>query len=258
METTLYSFPIIRDILSRTNHRAEKLGIVAFMKSLIRIGRNNLEVTIPKETWKTLAQEPVLIISNHPAESDVPLLLSILQEREDTYLIASHHFLKILPDVDKNIIPVYISHHHWETNDVRLKIFNKVHHSEIYNQEEAHAKNRESIALAGEKINAGGVVVIYPAAQEMNHHFRNGVGFLMEQIQNPKKAKIVMTYIKGTSPWDYLRLVPFLGKIMPKIKIVLSKPFPVNEVITSDGKATTKKLETKYNSWTKKLGKLID
>ena len=213
---------------------------------------------IPEKTWQTLEKEAVIVVSNHPAESDVPLLLSILQEREDTFLIASHHFLKILPEVDKNIIPVYISHHHWEMNDIKLKAFNKIHHSEVYNKEEAHAKNRESIAVAGEKINAGGVVVIYPAAQEMNNHFRNGVGFLMEMTNNKKKTKVVMAHIKGTSSWDYLRLIPFLGKVMPKISIELSPDFSVNEVTVGEAKETTKKLEKKYNQWVDGLRELVN
>jgi 1-acyl-sn-glycerol-3-phosphate acyltransferase len=253
METTLYNLPIISGILTRTNTRAESLGIVALMKSIVGRGRNRMEILIPKSSEKVLKNEPVLVVSNHPAASDVPMLLSTLTERSDTYLIASHHFLKILPEVDKNIIPVYISHRHWKNNDVKLKMFCKIHAAKIFNQEEAHKKNIASINLATQKIDEGGVVVIYPAAQELGNEFRNGTGYLLKNLKNPKKAKVVMAHIEGTSSWDYWRLIPFLGKIMPKIRIRFSEAIEVNKVIGKSGKITTKNLEEKYYRWVNSL-----
>lgn len=254
MEATLHNIPIIRGILSRTNLRAKKMGIVALMKSVVGIARSRIAIIMPKNTDKVLGEEPVLVISNHPAESDVPLLLSALKEREDTFLVASHQFLKILPEVDKNIIPVYINHRAWEINDLRLKIFCKFHSAKVFDREKSQQKNRESIALAARKIDQGGVVVIYPAAEELNNQFRNGVGFLLKNLKEKKKVKVVMAYIEGTSGWDYLRLIPFMGKLLPRIRINFSRAFRADQVIGNDGKITTKNLEKRYYDWVDSVG----
>jgi len=255
MTASLHNLPIVAGILKRTDVKAKDRGMVMIMREIIDRSRSRMTVINKSEKLKRLlTDEPVLVIANHPAEADVPILLSTLENRQDIYLIASHQFLNILPNIDNNVIPVYIGHRIAENNKLKNRIFNRIHESEKYNRDEAHKKNIESINLAAEKINKGAAVVIFPAAEELGGSFRPGVGHIIKNLKDSKKVRVVMVYIEGTSDWDYLRLIPFLGKLLPKIKVTFARPFGADEIKTDDGKKGAKKLEERYYRWLEKLG----
>lgn len=55
-----------------------------------------------------------------------------------------------------------------------------------------------------------------------------------------------MAHVSGTSPKDYLRFVPGLKKLLPKIIMSFSEVSPASEYWHTDAKITAKKLENKY------------
>lgn len=255
MGASLYNVPIVAALLRRTDLRASDAGIIAMMKIITSRSKSKFKVkNLNQELASIFTTDKVLVISNHPATTDVPLLLAALKERIDVYLIASHQFLNILPSIDGNIIPVYINHRMFEMHGWKVKLFNKIHEAERLSQEEAHRKNIKSIEIATKKINNGGEVVIFPAAKENDYQFMSGVGYLIKGIEEPTEVKVVMAYIEGTSNWDWLRLIPYLGTILPKLQVTFSKPYEAIDFCGDCAKTTTKKLEKEYYRWTKTLG----
>lgn len=255
MGASLYNLPIVAALLRRTDLKANNAGIIAMMKIIAKRSQSNFKVKYLDESLsQTLTIERVLVVSNHPAVADVPLLLAALKEREDVYLIASHQFLNILPSIDKNIIPVYINNRMMESHGWMVKFFNKIHQAEELTSEQAHYKNIKSIQTAAHKINNGGEVVIFPAAKEKDYQFMSGVGHLIKGLKHPKETRVVMAYIEGTSNWDFLRLIPYAGRLLPKLQVTFSKPYEAADFCDQCGKTTAKRVEKEYYRWTKKIG----
>lgn len=250
MSTSLYSSWLVGWLLKKVDNDVKKFGVVEAMQKTIN-SKINLNVCGRSLVKKVLMSEPGLVICNHPSQAEVLILLGLLEERDDVYLIADHSFLKILPSVDRHIIPVYINHRlaGKQKDSWKFWLLTRFHKSEKYCQEIAHQKNIDSMNLAAEKINQGGLVIIFPAAGEMGGKFLNGVGYIIKNLTHPKKVSVVMANVSGTSTWDYLRLIPGINWLLPKINFNFAKPLSINKFMTSNPKETTKCLEDKYYNW---------
>ncbi len=123
----------------------------------------------------------------------------------------------------------------------------------MLSEEESKELNRQSIDIAAQKIHEGGVVLFAPGYGNKDREFRRGLGFMLNSLPQPDKVKIVMTYIRGTSKRDYLRIIPLLGKLMPRFRVDYSEAFSAKEYVSSDPKQDTLKLQDKYFSWVKSL-----
>jgi hypothetical protein len=202
----------------------------------------------------SLKNKPTLIISNHPSQAEVLILLGLLEKREDAYLIADHSFLKLLPSLDKHIIPVYINHRLTgkQKDNWKFWLLTKFHKSECFSKEVAHQKNIESIDLATQKINQGGLVIIFPAVGENKGKFLCGVGNIIKDLTSPAKVNLVMVHVEGTSTLDYLRLIPGFNRILPTIKFNFAKPVSLTKFKGTDAKVITQNLEDFYYLWLRK------
>lgn len=249
MTASLYSSPISGWILKTINEDVKKNGFVQAIQNVLKKTHSQLIIqNKTKEIENILKNDTVLVISNHPAETDVLVLLASIPQRSDFYLIAQHSIMKILPNIDKHIIPVFIGHkqnknikENWSL--FMLKLF---HHSKDYSPKEAHQKNIKSINMAAQKIDNHALVVIFPEGGGELGKFFYGVGHLLKNIKNINQVKIIMVNIRGTSKWDYLRLIPFFSKIMPKFEINFTKPLVASSFLAKDAKIITQKLQDKY------------
>lgn len=244
--------------MRRVDAQIKRMGFPGAFKSLLNQTGSRLTIKNRSQIGKILKKERVLIVANHPAEADVLVLLASIYKREDAYLIANHSFLNILPSLDKNIIPVYINHRIYDKKNFdtfKLRAFRRIHHSEKLDKQISHQKNINSISLAAKKINQGGLVMIFPMAGEENNRFMSGVGHIAMGIKNPKKVKVVMAFIEGTSNWDYFRIVPLLGKLLPRLRITFSKPMPMNQFGDNGAREIAKNMEVEYKRWMGSLAK---
>ena len=229
---------------------AEK-GLSTAMKKILNRCNTQVVVKSNKEINKILKNFSGILVANHPAEADVLAILSAIKNRKDVFLIINSSFKKLLPTLDQHLIPVYIYNRACEHFDgkIKLKILSLFNKIEVYSKEEEHQKNLESMALAVEKINNGGLVIIFPDGGDKKHNWFNGVGHLIHGVKNKEKSFVIRAYIQGTSNWDYLRLLPFIGKFMPKFKISFATPLRMDKVEKDDPKVTTGQLENKYWNW---------
>lgn len=239
-------------MLKKVDKDVRTNGMIEAMHRLIK-PMVKLVVKNRGKVKSTLKNEPVILISNHPSQAEVLVLLGLLEKRNDAYLIADHSFLDILPGINKNIIPVYINHRldckhkdSWKFN-----LLTRFHQSECFKQDESHRKNIESISLATEKINHGSLVMIFPAVGELGGKFLSGLGYMIKNLENPKKVKIVMVHVRGTSTWDYLRLIPVVRNFLPKVYITFANPIPADKFMTSEAKIISENVEREYYGWVK-------
>jgi len=242
---------MIKGLVKKINNDVSKNGVVVAMRKFVKSCNTKVLVKSNKEINRVLKNSPVLLVANHPAEADVLAILSAIKNRKDIFLIINSSLKKIIPELDKQLIPVYIYNKAIKTLEgkIKLKILSWFHKIQNYPREEEHQKNIESINLASEKINKGGLVIIFPDGGDKKGDWLFGVGHLIHGVKNKEKSYVIRAYIEGTSNWDYLRLLPIIGKLLPKFRVSFSKPLRMDAVKMEDPKVTTSNLENKYWGW---------
>ncbi|HEX9007950.1 MAG TPA: 1-acyl-sn-glycerol-3-phosphate acyltransferase, partial [Patescibacteria group bacterium] len=240
--------PILGHAIETVDNEIECLGYQkAMMQVLLKTGAK-VNITKKDKITKILKEEAVLVVANHPAEADVPLLLSALDQRDDTYLIMNSGFVSFCPSFNKHIIPVHIAHNliHNSKDNLKFRLLKKIHQSMTLTPEEAHRKNVESIKSAAEKIDNKALVAIFPGAGGEDGKWKSGVGYLISQVKNKNNVKIVMAYIEGTSNKDYFRIIPGASKLLPTLRVRFSEPLEMDIFKDDEAKTAAQKLETEY------------
>lgn len=255
MQKSLRNVILAGRLIKKLDKKVGELGFQQTMMKVVKHCGNKLIIHHKtKDLDNILKNQPVIVVANHPAEPDFISLIAALSARKDLYIIINSSLMNIGPNLDKHFIPVHINHRliNENKNNFRLNLLLKFHQTEILTGEEAHQKNINSINKASKKIKQGGLVIIFPTGRLEDKWFP-GVGYLIKGVGNKKNAVIVKAYIKGSTDWDYLRLIPGLGKIFPAIKIFFSQPKPVNEFIKYHPKEIVHNLESEFNDWIKNL-----
>jgi hypothetical protein len=252
----LYKSLLLGRFLNRINSDIERSGVPLTMAKIIQKTGTKLIIDGKnKKTISILKNNPVILAANHPSEADVLILLAALEERKDNNLIINSIFTKVLPNLDKNLIPVHINSRLMEKNkfNIRLRLLKKLHNTETLMAVDEHKKNIESINNAIEKLNQGGLVAIFPGGGGEKGKWFSGVGYLAKGVKNLNKTYFINAYIEGTSIWDFLRIIPFVSKLMPPFKISIDEPKTIKHLQLLGPKEASLVLESEYNSWTNKL-----
>ncbi len=252
MPSSLYSTFGFRQILRPINRDLKHHYLSSTLRAIVEKVSRNFTINLSSKTQEALKNDPVLLICNHPAQADVLLLLAALPPRPKTYLVVMHGLWSILPAINKYLIPVYINHRveDYRHPDWKLKLFKKFHYIPEYSKEVAHQKNIKSISLATTKIDEGSLVGIFPTGgSENGRDFLPGVGYIVKNLKYPQKTKIIMAHVSGTSSWDFIRILPFIGKIMPKFKIEFSDPLSADNFSGDNGRFISLKLQNVYDRW---------
>lgn len=242
---------MIKELISSTNKNIGKIGVVLTIRKLIK--RCNTEVVIQRneEVDNILENFSGVIVANHPADSGVLALWSAVKDRKDISLIVTSRYYNLMPELDKYLIPVYV-HNQPSKNifrKIRLKIFGLFKKFNKYSREEEHQKNIASINVAIEKINKGGLVIIFPNGAVKSSNWFNGISYIIQGIKNKKKNFVIMSYIEGSSNWDWLRFFPLIGKLLPKFRVSFNNPLRMDTIKKENPKATTIYLENEYREW---------
>lgn len=256
MPRSLYTTFGVRRILRPVNHSLKIHGISRTFKRILKKLSRDFIIDLPSDTKKTLKKDKVLVICNHPSQVDVLLLLAALPHRSDIYLVIMHRLLSILPAIDKHLIPVYISHriNDFSKPDWKFNLLRKIHFSPEYTKEIAHQKNIKNIALATKRLDQGHLLCLFPAGgSENGKDFLPGVGFVINNLKDAKNTKLVMAHVGGTSTWDYLRLIPFISRFLPRFRINFSGVFSASDFSLNNPKMTAKNLQDHYENWSEQF-----
>jgi hypothetical protein len=247
---------LVRDL----NGRAKKLGYQKTMREILKMTGSKIEVINKNHKLKLIfKKEPLIVVANHPAMTDVITLVAAQEPREDSFLIISSNFLGMLSNLDKHLIPVYINHRLLDKEDKfngLIKLFRKFHWSKNYSRKISHQKNIDSIKRAASIVKNGGMVSMYPGGGGgKNGEWFSGIGYLISGAIANKGTKVVMAYIEGTSIWDYVRLIPGGSVFMPKCRVTFSTEESIINYYGMEPKDITERLRDRYNQWTETLPK---
>jgi len=252
MPRSLYSTLGVRRILRPINKSLKNHGLSPTLKSIVVKLSRSFTINISQNTQKVLKNDRVLLICNHPAQADVLLLLAAVPKRPKIFLVIMHGVLSILPAINKHLIPVYISHriNNDSEPDWKVRLLNKIHFSPEYSKEVAHQKNIKSMTLATQKIDEGSLLAVFPAGGSKNgRDFLPGVGHVIKNLKYPDKTKIVMAHITGTSTFDFLRIIPFVSKFLPRFKIEFSEALNATNFSGNNGRQISQHLQSVYDQW---------
>ncbi len=245
---------MIKEFVSKLDRSVAKYGLVEAIKKLLLSYGAKVVVESNDEIDEILTNGSGVLVASHPAEFDVPVILAAIKNRKDVFLVINSHFMKLIPNLDQYLIPVYVynkSRSHF-FGRLTTKIFNTFHRIEKMSIEEGRKKNIKSIKLAADKINSGGLVIIFPDGGVGGKWF-NGVGHLIHGVKNIKNSFVLRVNIKGTSNWNWLRLIPIMNKFLPEFRVSFAKPLKMNLIKKEEPGKTTKYLEKKYREWSKSI-----
>ncbi|MGI5826404.1 MAG: hypothetical protein ACOX50_03250 [Patescibacteria group bacterium] len=243
----------IKNYLKNLDEHLKRDGLQNGMLNLIKWTKTPLAIEgLSAQLSQILKEEAVVVVANHPFQAEVFALLAALPPRKNAFLIATDEFYGILPHLDQHLIPVYVKHHSSPTKKEQmfLKLLHFFYPSKILPIDQAHKKNILRIDEASQKVNRGGLVIIFPEVRR-REKWQAGVGYLLKNIKSNKKTYFVQAYIEGTTPKDYFRLIPLVSRFLPPFKITFAKPLEVNDIVnkTDDGKKTAALLAEQYYTW---------
>lgn len=248
---TLRDLPLVGSLINQINQDLEKQSFQAAMRNAVARSGSKLNILgINKKLEDILKNKPTVIVANHPNDAEVMALIASMPDREDAFLVVNQRMIGVAPNIDKFLIPVYIDHHNNQKNHSKfLSFFLRRYNPKIpLTPQQEHQKNIESIAIAAKKVADGGLVIIFPGGRSVDGSWFNGVGFLLEQARE-MDINIVCVNIEGTSMFDYLRIIPKTGFILPEVTITFAPPIKLKDVWDNNPKKITQNLELRYNSW---------
>lgn len=251
-QASLHDWYFTRRILNRINRNIETLGFsAAFARVLDSLGKK-IDIQRHPDALQTLNEDPVLLITNHPAEFDAMVLLGSLPYRKDIFMIINNVFEALLPAFAPHSIPIHVNYRRIEGSvrkTFRSKILERIHYNPVLSKEEAKIKNRESISISASRINDGGVILLAPGYGNQDKEFKIGLGYILNALNLENNPKIIMTHISGTSKKDYLRAFPIIRFLLPRFRIVYSGPEEAEKFISGKPKEDTKTLQDHYFDW---------
>lgn len=252
----LTNLPFVGSFINFFDENIQKYGLQKAMQNIVIRSGTKLKVFgLTPDVEKILKHERVVIVANNPHESDPIALLAPMPERKDFYIIANYLSTKFSPSLAKYLIPVYINHHkEGERKHIPYEfLINKFYSFPSFSPQEEHEKNIQSVAIASEKLKNGGLVIIFPSRRGVNGKWFSDVGHLLNSAKTTNNLHLIKVYIQGTSDFDYIRIIPKLGKFLPKIKVTFAAPRQVNNILDKNPKEITSILEEEYNTWVKSL-----
>jgi len=254
----LINLPFIGNFIREINDDAERMDLQGTMKNVIKKSRSKLIIKgINEKLENILKHKPVILVVNHPNDAEVLALIASLPKRNDIYLIINRRMTGVVPNLDKYLIPVYIDHHFNPKthNKIISYLLRKYHPKPLFSPEEEHRQNINSISIAAQRVNEGGLIIIFPGRRSIDGHWFTGVGHLLKEVNN-NNVYIVRVCVQGTSLIDYLRIIPGIGYFLPTVTINFTEPLKLEEIFNNDPKQITKILENLYNKWTQTIVKI--
>ncbi|MDP3987717.1 MAG: 1-acyl-sn-glycerol-3-phosphate acyltransferase [Candidatus Levybacteria bacterium] len=249
-------FPIANRIRRRIDYDVGEIGFQQTVDKIANlVGENKLVIKgKDEETKDVLRRKPAIVIANHPSFAEIIAVIASLEPRDDIHLVGISNFLGIGANFSERVIPIYMTKQMAaKKHKFPVRLGNALHFGPRMPYDKAHKKNIGSIESAIEKVNNEGLVVIFPEGVQSgkDKKWLDGVGHLIAGVESRSSVHLIFVYSKGTSNWDYMRVVPGVKKLLPKIEVTFSKPRTIADFLggITDPKLITKKMEHEYNNY---------
>lgn len=252
-------FTIIGRIFYLANSLAPKFGFSGSVNKVINKLGNKLTVRFDsRDAENCLRNKPVLLISNHPFMFGVTALIASIPPRSDSCMIINSDYFSSYQHLDEFLIPVYIRHQNYGNwyEKILAILFDKTFFYPSLTADEEHQENIRSIDNAGNKIKKGGLVIIFPEKRDPKLNWYKGVGYIIKNLGRDVQYKVIFAYLNAKSArFDYFRLFPPVGKILPPVSVDFSAPFSPNKVLSGGNNPgqISLKLQLQYRRWINNL-----
>lgn len=247
--------PLIGKIINQIDKDITQIGLNHALKNVIIQSQSKIELaSVTKKVTTILTKSPTIVISNHLSFFDSITIGSILPYRKSSFFIANSFYLGLGKNIDRHILPIHMSHYWTKTNDFfnnwLMKIVYLFSRQKQNSFDINHALNRKTIDKAVSMLFKNALVLLLPEDLKQKRWFK-GIGHLIKKsntLTNKRTVYIVFIKIEGISNWDFLRILPFVGKWLPKITITIMHHSPISQLKKYKKSNTiTRLLEKKYN-----------
>lgn len=247
MELSLSRLKLLPRVTKRLDTKIGNQGLVSAMRRFLEKTGTRLQVEgKTSKIEKILKSSPALMIGNHPNESDLVVLGSVLEPRNDIFIIGNALLKGISPSLDKHLLPVHLPMERNKlSNRLKMQMVNRIHNIPVFDEDNRKRLNRESIARAWDKINKGGLVAMFPGAGGKNDEWFSGIGYVIAGIKKTD-TKLIMIYIENTSVLDYLRIIPGVSKMLKTIKVTFFESIDLSKYSHKEPKVIAKELHDIY------------
>lgn len=205
-------------------------------------------------TREVLEKSPALVVANHPFLMDpVNLIASLPEARRDVSVIGNTAFQTLGDNFAQHVIPVYRSGNDYQVEGRALLWRKYGIPQEEHALFEAGRLNRQSINTAAQKINEGGLVILFPDGSTEGKEWYSGVGELVKQIDRDD-AQIVFAATEKPRYRDYMRVSSKVASIMnpTTTNVTYSAPHGVEEFdVGGTRQLITQNLKASYDSFAK-------
>jgi len=247
------NLPVLGGVIKSFDVKIGKLGLQGMVADFLEHIGSRWEVCGGyEEAFRILKNSPAVVIFNHPHDAEVLPLMAALPRRDDIYIIGTSGLVGAVgPNFDRYLIPVHVRKHavagsrRWRVRIGRsLLRFNLT-----VADEEAHQQNKLAIEEGSRRVREGAVVFIVPEGARPGGRWFSGVGHLLRGIGRNAGAYFVPVYVEGTSAFDFLRLIPWIGRRLRPFRVVFFAPKKIKAILgeTKDPKVVTEKLQEEYN-----------
>lgn len=230
-----------------------------FAKWVAVAGKDKLSIRgKDKRVKEILREEPVVVVGNHPSFAEIATVIASLEPRDDIYGVGISLFLGIGPNISRHVFPVYKTRQmSSEQQKLLVRAGYMLHLGPRISPDEAHKRNVESINQAVDAVRNGCLVIIFPEGIRSGKDSRwsNGVGHLLSGIGRDLNGYLIFVYSDGVSNWDYLRVVPYVKKLIPPASVTFAEPKTIDSFLEKGGdpRSITERLKTDYYTWVRSL-----
>ncbi len=181
-------------------------GFVGAINSFFEERGIHINPVMSDSTREVLLTRPTVIIATHPDLGADPLAIigAIPTERKDVSVLAGEWADRLGENVSEHIIPVYGTAEQ-PTNNNGIKLLRKVLKAPLKLSNiptgELGRQHVMSIATAKDRVNAGGIIVIFPEGPGgRDSEWKNGVGDIVIRSSNPD-LNVVFARTKPGEAW---------------------------------------------------------
>jgi len=252
------SIPAVGGLIRQLDRDIQKFGFIRALREIL--ARFHVDWKVHYENQETeiaFKSHGCVVIFNHPYEIETYLIMASLPKiRNDLKIIATANLLGFSKQIDAYIFPVCVDHHASREKAGKLsgKIAKLLNCRPQIDPIQAHLKNLNTLKRAANFVSHGGIVTICPEGfRGIGGKWFSGIGHLLTQIQIQKPTYLIFAYIKGTSIFDWFRLLPVINRLFPRLTIIFSKPIKISSLLNKNPnpKHLKETLEQTYKKWSK-------
>lgn len=255
----LQALPFVGRQIAELDSQVAVKGMPLAIKEHFQKWGINISPEYSQETLETLKNDPILLVATHPQLTDVVGIMGALpKERNDVYLVGNSLYSNAGENLSAHLIPIY-GVANQKTNNLRSRLWRETGFEQPPpSLIQAARLNIESLRVARQRVNEGGLVVIFPdGSKEAGGEWFNGVGEIVRQLKDNPQIKIVFATAQGSKSRDKLRFFPKAAQLLGQtdLRIKFSQPHSIDEYQSAQStkQSITQQLRSQYDSFSKIL-----